>query len=83
MSSIISKQMCSENVQSEIPRAFQEPASTSGEDIVRANSTVVVNASSSQQSLNATGIASLFSGAKFENSTVNINFPTDSKSSFK
>ena len=80
MSSIISKQMCAGFVQSETPHRFQEPASTSSSGeatTVRTNSSVVVNATTSQKSLNASGIASLFSGANFENSTININLTTD------
>jgi len=82
MSSIISKQMCAGFVQSETPHRFQEPASTSSSGeatTVRTDSSVnfVVNATTSQKSLNAGGIASLFSGANFENSTININFTTD------
>ena len=76
MSSIISKRMCSEIVQSENPHSFQEPASASNSsDATRANPTVVLNATTAQNSLNASGIASgLFYGAKFENATINVNF---------
>ena len=80
MSSIISKQMCAGFVQSETPHRFQEPASTSSSGeatTVRTNCSVVVNMTTLQKSLNASGIASLFSGANFENSTININFTTD------
>ena len=77
-------QMCSGMVHGESSRAFpQEPAlASSSDEGISGNSTVVVNTASSQNSLNASGIASLFSSAKFENSTVNINFTTASKSSF-
>ena len=80
MSSIISKRMCSKIVQSETPRSFQEPASTSNSsDATGANPTVVFNATSSQNSLNASGIAGgLFYGAKFENATINVNFTSAS-----
>ena len=76
MSSIISKRMCSEIVQSENPHSFQEPASASNSsDATRANPTVVFHATTAQNSLNASGIASsLFYGAKFENATINVNF---------
>ena len=76
MSSIISKRMCSEIVQSKNPHSFQEPASASNSsDATRANPTVVLNATTAQNSLNASGIASgLFYGAKFENATINVNF---------
>ena len=76
MSSIISKRMCSEIVQSENPHSFQEPASASNSNnATRANPRVVFNATTVQNSLNASGIASGLSyGAKFENATININF---------
>ena len=76
MSSIISKRMCSEIVQSENPHSFQEPASASNSnDATRANPRVVFNATTAQNSLNASGIASGLSyGAKFENATINVNF---------
>lgn len=75
MSSIRSKRMCSEIVQSENPHSFQELASTSNSsDATRANPTVVFNATTSQNSLNASGVASgLFYNAKLENATININ----------
>ena len=75
--------MYSEIVQSETPHSFQEPASPSNSsDATGANPTVVFNATNSQNSLNATGIAGgLFYGAKFENATININFTYASKSS--
>ena len=60
MPSIISKQKCSGIVQSKTPHGFQEPTSRPGEATVRANSSAVVQASSLQESLNASGIASLF-----------------------
>ena len=80
MSSIVRRWMCSEIVQSETPRSFQEPASTSNSsDATGANPTVVFNATSSQNLLNASGIAGgLFYGAKFENATININFTSAS-----
>ena len=69
--------------QSETPRSFQEPVSASNSsDATGANPTVVFNATSSQNSLNASGIAGgLFYGAKFENATINVNFTSASKSS--
>ena len=59
MSSIISKRMCSEIVQSENPDSFQEPVSASNSsDATRANPTVVFKATTAQNSLNVSGIAS-------------------------
>ena len=76
MSSILRKRICSEIVQSENPHSSQEPASSSNSsNATRANPTVVCNATTAQNSLNASGLASgLFYGEKFENATINVNF---------
>ena len=76
LTSILSKRMCSEIVQSENPHSSQEPASSSNSsNATRANPTVVCNTTTAQNSLNASGIASgLFYGEKFENATINVNF---------
>ena len=68
--------MCSEIAQSENPHNIKEPASASNSsDATRANPTAVLNATTAQNSLNASGIASgLFYGAKLENATINVKF---------
>jgi len=51
--------MCSKIVQSENPHSFQEAEATSNSsDAIRANPTVVFDATTSQNSMNASGIAS-------------------------